>query len=95
MGSQMTFSSWSKLWIVIILCSLLVYVLYWLSATFDTVYTYILRGISLSQFLSAYFLSDVLSLTVGIVLRFVGVLLALVSVYLVWDSKVQSFMMAK
>ncbi len=71
----MNFSAWSKIWIVITLCSLLGYVLYWLSATFDTLYTYILRGITLSQFLSTYFLSDVLALTIGIVLRFIGLCL--------------------
>ena len=91
----MTFLRLSKIWLLVSLCSLLIYVLYWLSATLDTVYDYILRGITIDQFFSAYFLSDVLSLTVGIVLRVVGVLLALVSVYLVWDSKVQSFMRAK
>ena len=91
----MTFWRLSKIWLLVSLCSLLIYVLYWLSATFDTVYDYILRGITFDQFFSAYFLSDVLSLTVGIVLRFVGVLLALVSIYLVRDSKIQSFIRAK
>ena len=91
----MNFSAWSKIWIVITLCSLLGYVLYWLSATFDTLYTYILRGITLSQFLSAYFLSDVLALTIGIVLRFIGLCLVFGVVYLVWGSKAWSFARVK
>lgn len=91
----MTFLRWSKFWVVVTLCSLLVYVLYWLSATVDTVYTYILRGITLDQLLSVYFLSDVLVSTIGIVLRFVGVSLALVLVYLVWGSKAWSFIRVK
>ncbi len=95
MGEQMTFSRWSKVWAAVTLCSLLVYVLYWLSATFETVYSYILRGITMRQLLSMYFFSDVLVPTVGIVLRFVGVSLALALVYLVWGSKAWSFMRVK
>jgi len=91
----MTFSSWSKFWVVVTLCSLLVYVLYWLSATFNTIYTYILDGITPSRFLSVYLISDVLVPAVGVVLRFVGVSLALVLVYLVWSSKSRSFLREK
>ena len=85
----------SKIWLLVALCSLLIYVLYWVSATFDAVYDYILRGITVDQFFSAYFLSDVLALTIGILLRFVGVLLALVSVYIGLDSKGRSFLRVK
>ncbi len=91
----MIFSRCNKVSVVVTLCSLFAYVLYWLFETVATIYNLILNGITIPQLLSFYYLSDVLIPAVGIVLRFVGVSFALVAVYLIWGPKTLSFLSVK
>jgi len=90
-----TFTRWNKVWVVIILCFVLVYDIYWLSSVFGSIY-YIL-SLRLPDFLVQYpyfYLDNVFGAT-GDVLRFAGVILALFSVYLVWGPRPKPFLMVK
>ncbi len=91
MDEKASFSRWIKVWVGVALCSLFAYVLYWLPASFELIYRSFLHGITMQRLLSFYFISDVLVSTVGLVLRFVGVSIALVSIYLVWGPKALPF----
>lgn len=92
MSEQFAFSRLDKIWIVITLCSLFAYVLYWLYASIETIYSSFLNGITIEQLFSLYYISDVWATTVGSAMRLVGVSLALLSIYLVWGSKSKSFL---
>lgn len=84
---------WNKLWVIVVLCSVLVYDLYWLSKGVERWLNYILNGIpiNLSVSLFSYFIVDYVIPVIGDAFRFVGVSLALVSAYLVWRPKPKPF----
>jgi len=91
----MDFSRWNKLWVVVSICSLLVYALNSLYNSFSAWYMFILNGIS-SQFLfSTYFLTDYLVTTIGVIFRVIGAFSALFALYLVWGPKHKPFFDAK
>ncbi|MCK5628756.1 hypothetical protein KAI12_04745 [Candidatus Bathyarchaeota archaeon] len=75
-------SSGVKAWIVISLCSLLVWILYWLPSTFERYYNFI--------FVSWHYYGDrnwmYAIAGIGLIGRLVGVLLALASAYLLWGK---------
>ena len=75
-----------KVWILITLCSYFTYALYWLLININYV-----GGVysSAGGLVDPYFYR--LSSLLGVVLRFLGVLLALLALYLFWRHKARSF----
>jgi hypothetical protein len=79
-----------KIWVLITLCSLFVYSLYWLLININYV-----GGVysGPGRIVDPYFYR--LSSLLGVVLRFLGVFLALLALYLFWRHKASSFLKVK
>jgi hypothetical protein len=92
---NMVISRLNKFWIVVTLCSFLLYVLYWLSPSLQLLYTYFANATSVSELLRPYFIADYLIQTIGQIFRFIGVSIALISAYLIWRPNPRPFSMVK
>ena len=96
MGEKaMDLSRWNKVWVIVSICSLLAYALNSLYTSITVLYASFLNGISIRFLLSAYFISDYLVTTIGVVLRVVGVFIALASAYLIWGPKLRTLLNVK
>jgi len=82
----MAFTRWTKTWITIVLVSLLVYDVRWLSGVIISLYNASI-GILRIAFWWRYWLDYVLTGIVGDTVRLVGVCLALYAAYMVWTAK--------
>ena len=80
----MVLNRWNKVWIVITLLSLLIYIIYWLNSIYGWVYRRII--VSIPEFPSFFWADPVLP-AIGDSFRFIGVILALLSIYLMWGPK--------
>ena len=88
----MPFTRWTKVWIVVALCSFLAYVFYWLYGALAYPY-YLTYGDLPENFASLTVLiaTDYVLPVTGNILRFIGIVLALLSAYLVWGPKPKPF----
>ena len=85
----------NKFWIIVTLCSFLIYILYWLIPSLQLLYTYVSTATSVNELLLPYFIADYLIQTIGQVFRFIGVIIALISAYLIWRPNPRPFSMVK
>lgn len=92
----MSFTRWTKVWIVATLCALLAYNLYWLLGALANPY-YLSYGDLPENFvpLSTLVATDYVLPVIGSIFRFIGVSLALLSLYLVWGPKPNPFSTVK
>ena len=88
----MYFSRWTKVWIVVTLCSVLTYDLYWLYGALANPY-YLSYGDLPENFapLTIFIATDYVLPVIGAIFRFIGICLALLSAYLVWGPKPKPF----
>lgn len=88
----MSFTRWTKAWIIVTLCALLAYDLYWLLGALANPY-YLSYGDIPENFvpLSTLIATDYVLPVIGNVFRLIGVSLALLSLYLVWGPKPNPF----
>jgi hypothetical protein len=87
-----SFTRWTKAWIVVTLCALLAYDLYWLLGALANPY-YLSYGDLPENFvpLSTLIATDYVLPVIGNIFRLIGVSLALLSLYLVWGPKANPF----
>jgi len=87
-----SFTRWTKAWIIVTLCALLAYDLYWLLGALANPY-YLSYGDIPENFvpLSTLIATDYVLPVIGNVFRLIGVSLALLSLYLVWGPKPNPF----
>jgi hypothetical protein len=87
-----SFTPWTKMWIVVTLCALLAYDLYWLLGALANPY-YLSYGDLPENFvsLSTLIATDYVLPVIGNIFRLIGVSLALLSLYLVWGPKPNPF----
>lgn len=92
----MSFTRWTKAWIVVTLCALLVYILYWLLGALANPY-FLSYGDLPENFapLSILIATDYVLPVIGNIFRLIGVSLALLSLYLVWGPKPNPFSTVK
>jgi hypothetical protein len=95
-GNAVPFTRWTKAWVVVALCSVLVYVLYWLYGAFVNPY-FLSYGNLPENFppLSVFVATDYVLPVTGNTFRFIGVALGLLSAYLVWGPKPNPFASVK
>ena len=88
----MPFTRWTKVWIIVTLCSFLAYVFYWLYGALANPY-YLTYGDLPENFapLTVFIATDYVLPVTGNILRFIGIVLALLSAYLVWGPKPKPF----
>jgi len=86
------FARWTKIGVIIALCSLLVYELYWVFSIFGFIYRRFSLNLSIG-FQRFYF--DIFPGATGDVLRVIGVCLFLFAVYLLWGPKPREFASVK
>jgi hypothetical protein len=91
-----SFTHWTKVWIVVTLCALLAYILYWLLGALANPY-YLSYGDIPENFvsLSTLIATDYMLPVIGNIFRLIGVSLALLSLYLVWGPKPNPFSTVK
>jgi hypothetical protein len=87
-----SFTRWTKVWIVVTLCALLAYILYWLLGALANPY-FLSYGDLPENFapLSILIATDYVLPVIGNIFRLIGVSLALLSLYLVWGPKPNPF----
>jgi hypothetical protein len=87
-----SFTRWTKVWIVVTLCALLAYILYWLLGALANPY-YLSYGDIPENFapLSILIATDYVLPVIGNIFRLIGVSFALLSLYLVWGPKPKPF----
>lgn len=92
----MSFTRWTKVWIVATLCALLAYILYWLLGALANPY-FLSYGDLPENFapLSILIATDYVLPVIGNIFRLIGVSLALLSLYLVWGPKPNPFSTVK
>jgi hypothetical protein len=88
----MILTRWNKFWLIITLVSFLFYSFYWVNNIWGNIYQRLI--ISVPPFPSDFWFYPVLP-GIGDLLRFVGVSLALLSVYLIWGPKRKPFLSVK
>lgn len=88
----MSFTRWTKVWIVVTLCALLAYILYWLLGALVNPY-FLSYGDLPENFapLSILIATDYVLPVIGNIFRLIGVSLTLFSLYLVWGPKTNAF----
>ena len=83
---------WNKIWIILTLCSLLVYDTRWLYGVFNLLHQGLISSDPVAEVLRYQFWVDyVLTGVIGDGIRLVAVILALISAYLVWGPKRKTF----
>jgi hypothetical protein len=84
-------SRWNRTWIIVTLLSLMAYDLYWIRGVFTRVYDVLTQN--LPDILAKYpnFYDDYVAGAIADSLRLVGVILVLLSAYLVWGPKPKPF----
>jgi hypothetical protein len=87
-----SFTRWTKVWIVVTLCAFLAYILYWLLGALVNPY-FLSYGDLPENFaqLSILIATDYMLPVIGNIFRLIGVSFALLSLYLVWGPKSNSF----
>ena len=86
----MPLTRWTKVWIVITLCSVLAYNFYWLYNALVNPY-YLSYGDLPENLLQLLIATDYVLPIIGNIFRLIGVSLALLSLYLVWGPKPNPF----
>jgi hypothetical protein len=91
-----SFTRWTKVWIVVTLCALLAYNLYWLLGALVNPY-FLSYGDLPENFipLSTFIAADYVLPVIGSIFRFIGATLALLSLYLIWGPKPNPFSTVK
>jgi hypothetical protein len=86
-------SGWTKAIVVIVLCSLFLYSLYWLQASLRVVFIYVLDNIgSIDRLFSTYIVADYYITTIGQIFRFIGILFAFFLIYDSWGPNPKPFL---
>jgi hypothetical protein len=87
-GKDLEFTRWTKVWVTITLCSLLVYELYWVYGVFGIIYRTF--SLHLSIGFPSFYLDTLFGAT-GDALRVIGVCLSLLAIYLFWGPRSRAF----
>ena len=86
----MPLTRWTKVWIVVTLCSVLAYNFYWLYSALVNPY-YLSYGDLPENLLHLLIATDYVLPIIGNIFRLIGISLALLSLYLVWRPKPTPF----
>ena len=87
---------WNKIWIILTLCSLLVYDTRWLYGVFNRLYQGLVSADPVAEVLRYQFWVDyVLTGVIGDGIRLAAVILALISAYLIWGPRREEFSSVK
>jgi hypothetical protein len=87
---EVPLTRWTKVWIVVTLCSVLAYNFYWLYSALVNPY-YLSYGDLPENLLQLLIATDYMLPVIGNIFRLIGVSLALLSLYLVWGPKPNPF----
>jgi hypothetical protein len=82
---------WTQIWIVVTLFSLMIYDLYWIHGVFTLIYSILIQNLPDILAKHPNFYYDYVAGAIANSLRMVGVILVLLSAYLVWGPKRKLF----